>query len=103
MWQYSAYGINGSILVLQTCLYHLNVCGNNLKNVHVHPVYASLFKHIMVKPNFSTVFCESLKTAAVNEESLQSLSDALHLSASERIGLGLALSDSENLDIRMCG
>ncbi|CAA2972771.1 Hypothetical predicted protein [Olea europaea subsp. europaea] len=57
----------------------------------------------MVKPNFSTVFCESLKTAAVNEESLQSLSDALHLSASERIGLGLALSDSENLDIRMCG
>ncbi|KAL2491080.1 transcription regulator [Abeliophyllum distichum] len=99
---YAAYGMEGSILVLQTCLDQLNICGN-LKNVQLHPVYASIFKHMLDKPNFSTVFCRSLKTAAINEEFLQNLSDALHLSSYEKIGVGLALSDSENLDIRMCG
>ncbi|KAL2514000.1 transcription regulator [Forsythia ovata] len=100
--QYAAYGMEGSILVLQTCLDQLNICGN-LKNMQLHPVYASIFKHMLDKPNFSTVFCGSLTTAAINEEFLQNLSDALHLSSYEKIGVGLALSDSENLDIRMCG
>ncbi|XP_022867508.1 CCR4-NOT transcription complex subunit 1-like isoform X1 [Olea europaea var. sylvestris] len=100
--QYAAYGMEGSILVLHNCLDHLNIHGN-LKNMQLHPVYASIFKHMLDKPNFSTVFCVSLKTAVINEEFLQNLSDALHLSAYEKIGVGLALSDSENLDIRMCG
>ncbi|CAI9769351.1 unnamed protein product [Fraxinus pennsylvanica] len=100
--QYAAYGMEGSILVLQTCLDHLNIYGN-LKNMQLHPVYASIFKHMLDKPNFSTVFCGSLRTAAVNEEFLQNLSDALHLSVYEKMGVGLALSDAENLDIRMCG
>lgn len=89
-------------MVLHNCLDHLNIHGN-LKNMQLHPVYASIFKHMLDKPNFSTVFCVSLKTAVINEEFLQNLSDALHLSAYEKIGVGLALSDSENLDIRMCG
>ncbi|XP_011090133.1 CCR4-NOT transcription complex subunit 1 isoform X2 [Sesamum indicum] len=99
----TAHGMEGSILLLQTCLDHLNIYGKDLKNVKLHPVYSSIFKHILDKPNFSTVFSESLSTVAINEELLQSLSGALQLGVSEKIGIGLALSSSENHDIRMCG
>ncbi|KAM7476295.1 hypothetical protein LguiB_023538 [Lonicera macranthoides] len=101
--QYIGYGIEGSILVLQTCLDNLNIYENDLKNMKLAPVIASVFKHILEKPNFSTIICESLRTAAVNETFLENLCNALRLSSSEKIGFGLALSDSENLDIRMCG
>ncbi|KAM7472074.1 hypothetical protein LguiA_010257 [Lonicera macranthoides] len=100
---YIGYGIEGSILVLQTCLDNLNIYENDLKNMKLAPVIASVFKHILEKPNFSTIICESLRTAAVNETLLENLCNALRLSSSEKIGFGLALSDSENLDIRMCG
>ncbi|KAL2524782.1 Uncharacterized protein Adt_09836 [Abeliophyllum distichum] len=46
---------------------------------------------------------ECAAASTINEEFLQNLSDALHLSSYEKIGVGLALSNSENLDIRMCG
>lgn len=68
-----------------------------------HPLYAAFFKHILHKPNFSTVLDESLRPEALNEEFLHNLSGALQLSVSEKIGVGLALSDSENLDISLCG
>ncbi|KAI3444740.1 hypothetical protein Pfo_001405 [Paulownia fortunei] len=97
------HGMEGSILLLQTCLDNLDIYAKDLKNMMLHPIYASVFKHILDKPNFSTVFCESLRTAAINEELLQNLSGALHLSVPEKIGIGLALSNSENHDIRMCG
>ncbi|KAL3537028.1 hypothetical protein ACH5RR_000394 [Cinchona calisaya] len=100
--QHTAYGVEGSILVLQTCLDYLNIYGKDLKNVQLEPLFVSVFKFILDKPNFSTVFCESLKNT-INEEFLENLCKALHLSVSERIAIGLALSDSENLDIRMCG
>ncbi|KAL2234042.1 UNVERIFIED_CONTAM: CCR4-NOT transcription complex subunit 1 [Sesamum indicum] len=45
--------------------------------------------------------CEA--ASPINEELLQSLSGALQLGVSEKIGIGLALSSSENHDIRMCG
>ncbi|KAK4414642.1 CCR4-NOT transcription complex subunit [Sesamum alatum] len=99
----TAHGMEGSILLLQTCLDHLNIYGKDLKNAKLHPIYSSIFKHILDKPNFSTVFSESLRTAAINEGLLQNLSGALQLSVSEKIGIGLALSSSENHDIRMCG
>ncbi|KAL3814967.1 hypothetical protein ACJIZ3_016235 [Penstemon smallii] len=102
--KFSTYGMDGSILLLQTCFDHLNIYGNDLKNMKMHPLYASIFKHILDKPNFSTVFCESMRRpAAITEEFLQNLSGALLLSAPEKIGVGLALSYSENLDVRMCG
>lgn len=101
--QYIGYGIEGSILVLQTCLDHLNIYENDLKNMKLAPVIGSVFRYILEKPNFTTIICESLRTAAVNETLLENLCNALQLSSSEKIGVGLALSDSENLDIRMCG
>ncbi|XP_027108902.2 uncharacterized protein [Coffea arabica] len=100
--QFIAYGVEGSILLLQTCLDHLNIHGKDFKNVQFEPVFGSVFRYILDKPNFSTVFFQSVKNT-INEEFLESLCNALHLSASERIAVGLALSDSENLDIRLYG
>ncbi|KAL0464604.1 UNVERIFIED_CONTAM: CCR4-NOT transcription complex subunit [Sesamum latifolium] len=48
-------------------------------------------------------FEEREAASPINEELLQSLSGALQLAVSEKIGIGLALSSSENHDIRMCG
>ncbi|XP_059651610.1 uncharacterized protein LOC132299153 [Cornus florida] len=101
--QYVEYGSEGCILLLQTCFDHLNIHGKDLRNVQLDPVFSSIFKYILDKPNFSTVFCESLRSTAINEDFLENLSDAFRLSASEKIGIGLALSDSESTDIRLCG
>ncbi|XP_058212330.1 uncharacterized protein LOC131324368 [Rhododendron vialii] len=101
--QYVGYGTEGSILLLQTCLDHLNIYGKDLKNLQPEPIVGPIFKFVLDKPNFSTVLSESLRSAAINEEFVESLSNALHLSASEKIGFGLALLDSENSDVRMCG
>lgn len=101
--QYLAYGVEGSILLLRTCIDHLNVYGKDSKNTQLDPVFASIFRCILDKPNFSTVFSESLKDTAISEEFLVNLSNAFHLAISEKIGVGLALSDSENVDVKKCG
>ncbi|XP_020538535.1 CCR4-NOT transcription complex subunit 1 isoform X2 [Jatropha curcas] len=95
------YGVEGSILVLQTCLEHLHFHRTDLKNVQLEPVLVSIFKFLMDKPNFSTVLCQSLRSIAISEELLENLSNVLRLSLSEKIGIGLALSDSENLQTRV--
>lgn len=102
-WQFIEYGVEGSILLLQTCLDHLNSYRTDLKNVSLERVLASIFKYLLDKPNFTTVFCESLRNSEINEGILENFSNALHLSVSEKIGLGLALSDSENFDNRIFG
>lgn len=66
-------------------------------------VLASVFKYLIDQPNFSTMFCESLRNTDVNEGIVENFSSALQLSVPEKIGIGLALSDSENLDTRICG
>ncbi|KAH9788463.1 transcription regulator [Citrus sinensis] len=101
--QFIEYGIEGSTMMLQTCMDHLNLHGTGLKNPQLESVVASVFKYIMDKPNFSTVFSQSVKITEINEQLLENLSDVLNLSLPERIGIGLALSDSENLDALMCG
>lgn len=103
IWQYAMHGMEGSLLLLQTCLDHLNIYEKDLKNMKLHPIYALIFKHILDKPNFSTILIGSLRAMAINEELLQNLSGALQLSVPEKIGIGLALSNSEEHDIRMCG
>lgn len=97
------HGMDGSILLLQTCLDHANILGKDLKTLKLHPIYGSIFKYFLDRPNFSTLFTESLRTAEINEDFLQNLSGALHLSLPEKIGIGLALSNSENHDVRICG
>ncbi|CAN4125895.1 unnamed protein product [Withania somnifera] len=101
--QYLACGVEGSILLLRTCIDHLNVYWKDSKNTQLDPVFASIFRFILDKPNFSTVFSESLKDTAVSEEFLVNLSNTFHLEISEKIGVGLALLDSENVDVKKCG
>ncbi|CAK9174200.1 unnamed protein product, partial [Ilex paraguariensis] len=103
LFQYIRYGVEGSILLLQTCLDHLNIYGKDLKNMQMEPVFTSIVKFLFDKPNFSTVLCESLKSTAIDEDFLGNFCNALCLSASEKVGVGLALSDSERLDVRLCG
>lgn len=102
-WQFTEYGLEGSVLLLQTCLDHLTNYRTDLKNAALERVLASIFKYLLDRPNFSTVFCECLRNTEINEGILENFSNALHLSVSEKIGIALALSDSENLDTRICG
>ncbi|XP_043707916.1 CCR4-NOT transcription complex subunit 1-like isoform X5 [Telopea speciosissima] len=104
LWQFTEYGSEGSILLLQTCLDHINFHGGNMQNMPTKPDFlAAVFRYLLDKPNFSTVFCEALRNTSINEAFLGDFCNALHLSVSEKIGLGLALCDSENPDIRTCG
>lgn len=101
--QFTEYGLEESILILQSCLDHSNVYGTEVKNAHLLPVIQSLFRFIMDKPNFSTVFCQSLRNTAVRDGFLDDLSNALCLSLPEKIAVGLALSESDSSDIRLSG
>ncbi|XVE76912.1 hypothetical protein DITRI_Ditri13aG0018400 [Diplodiscus trichospermus] len=97
------YGIEESILVLQTCLDCLNSHTTDTNNLLSEQVVASIFRYAIGKPNFCTVFCQSLRNMNISEDFLENLSKVLRLSVSERIGIALALSDSENADTRMSG
>ncbi|XP_022732983.1 CCR4-NOT transcription complex subunit 1-like isoform X3 [Durio zibethinus] len=101
--QFIEYGIEGSVLVLQTCLGCLNFHTTDTKNLQSEQVVASIFRHAMDKPNFYTVFCQSLRNVDISEDFLENFSKVMQLSVSEKIGIGLSLSDSENADTRMCG
>ncbi|PWA89109.1 transcription regulator [Artemisia annua] len=101
--QYADYGMEGSVMLLETCFDHFNVYERDLKNTRLEPVVASLFRKLLEKPQFSTVFSLSIRPTSVTEEFLDNLSVALQLSAYEKLGFGLALTDSENNDIRMAG
>lgn len=99
--QYVDYGTEGSILLLETCFAHFNVFERDLKSTRLE--LASLFRKLLEKPQFSTVFSVSVRTITITEEFLDNLSVALQLSAYEKLGFGLSLTDSENIDIRMAG
>nr|XP_043622240.1 CCR4-NOT transcription complex subunit 1-like [Erigeron canadensis] len=101
--QYADYGMEGSVLLLETCLDHFNVYERDLKSNRLEPVVASLFRKLFEKPQFSTVFTVSVRPTSITEEFLDNLSVALQLSAYEKLGFGLALTDSDNNDIRMAG
>lgn len=101
--QYADYGMEGSVLLLETCLDHFNVYERDLKSTRLEPVVASLFRRLLEKPHFSTVFSVAVRSTAITEEFLDNLSVALQLSAYEKLGFGLALTDSDNNDIRMAG
>ncbi|OWM64897.1 hypothetical protein CDL15_Pgr028614 [Punica granatum] len=99
---FAEYGVEGSVLLLQSCWEYLNLHKEDL-NMHLQAVLVAIFKHLLDKPNFSTVLCLSVNGGIINEGYLENLSSVLHLSLSEKVSIGLALSDSENLDTRKCG
>lgn len=102
-WQFIEYGIEESVVVLQTCLDCLNSHSTDTENLQSEQVVASIVRHAMDKPNFCTVLCQSLINLDISENFLENFSKAMRFTASEKIAIGLALSDSENADTRMCG
>ncbi|XP_057952190.1 uncharacterized protein LOC131146551 isoform X3 [Malania oleifera] len=104
LYEFVEYGGDGSILLLQNCLDHMNFHGGDMHNMQLKPdLLAAVLRYLLVRPNFSTVFCEALRCATISEAFLTDFCDALQLSMSEKISVGLALADSENLDIRTSG
>ncbi|XP_022974262.1 uncharacterized protein LOC111472902 [Cucurbita maxima] len=103
LYEFIDCGTEGSFILLRTCLDYFTIHGTDLENPLLRLVISSVFKHLLDIPNFSTIFCESLKGRDINQVILENISNLLNLSMCERIGVGLAVSDSENLDARMCG
>ncbi|RZC20257.1 CCR4-NOT transcription complex subunit 1 isoform D [Glycine soja] len=101
--QFTEFGTTGCILLLQTCLDHYGYVRRDMKDVQHEPILGAVIKHLLDKPNFSTVFSESMKNIEINESFLESFCNGLQLSLLEKIISSLALSDSENSDVRLCG
>lgn len=79
----------------------LNARGaNNSPQKHV---LSAIFRYCVDKPYFSTSFCEALRVGSVTDGFLETLSNELELSAAERVGMGLALSDSESMELSLEG
>lgn len=93
----TGYGLDGSIVLLQSCLDQVNLCEGDVQNMQLKLELLSIVvKYLMHQPNFSTVFCEAVKNSHSDETILGDLSKTLHLSLPEQIGLGLALADSDD-------
>ncbi|KAK1578369.1 hypothetical protein Q3G72_029758 [Acer saccharum] len=102
--QFVEYGSEGSILLLRTCLDHMNFDKGEVHKMQLRPdLLAAILRYLLDRPNFSTVFCESLRGIVINEKFLGDFCDALQLSVFEKIALGLALADAENLEMRTNG
>ncbi|WJX85826.1 hypothetical protein P8452_68221 [Trifolium repens] len=101
--QFAEFGTVGCILLLQTCLDHFNYVRRDRKDMQHEPILVAVVKYLLNKPNFSTVFSESMKNVEINESFLESFCSGLQLSLLEKIAISLALSDSENPDARLCG
>ncbi|XP_057476799.1 uncharacterized protein LOC130764518 isoform X2 [Actinidia eriantha] len=102
--QFVDWGCEGSILLLQTFLDHTNFQNGDVDNLQFKPdLLAAIFRNLLQCPNFSTVLCEAVRTMVISEQFITDFCDTLHLSVSEKLGIGLALADSENFDIRISG
>ncbi|KAJ8900176.1 hypothetical protein K2173_024816 [Erythroxylum novogranatense] len=97
------HGVEGSVMAFKTCLENLLSPKSGPKHEQVEQVLLSVFKYLLEKPNFSTVFSQSLRFLEINEEFLEKLCNVLQLSLPEKIGIGLALSDFESVETQMCG
>ncbi|KAG5009551.1 hypothetical protein JHK87_018066 [Glycine soja] len=101
--EFAEFGTTGCILLLQTCLDHYGYARRDMKDIQHEPILGAVIKYLLDKPNFSTVFSESMKNIEINESFLESFCNGLPLSLLEKIIISLALSDSENPDVRLCG
>ncbi|XP_010933666.1 uncharacterized protein [Elaeis guineensis] len=102
--QFAEYRSEGSILLVQTCLDQVKLNGEEVQNLQLkRNLVSAIFKFLLDRPNFSTIFSESLKGTPMGEGFLKDLSSALNLSEAEKVGIGLALADSEIPDLKMRG
>ena len=91
-------------MLLQTFLDHTNFQNGDVDNLQFKPdLLAAIFRNLLQCPNFSTVLCEAVRTMVISEQFITDFCDMLHLSVSEKLGIDLALADSENFEIRTSG
>ena len=103
-FQFAEYGNDGAIVLLQTCLDMLKLYRYDMAETQSkREILCAVFRHLLDNPNFSTVFSQAVRDEWVDDGFLSNLSKALNLSTPEKIAIGLALSDSENLDFRTRG
>lgn len=99
--QFVEYGYEGGILLLQTCLDRLNFQeGDVHKMLLKSDLLTGIFRYLLQCPNFSSILCEAVSNMVMSERYISDFCDALQLSLSERVGIGLSLADSDNVDIR---
>lgn len=90
--------------MLQICLDQLELNGGEIQNSQIKwDLLSAIFRNLLERPNFTTGFCEALNSESMTDGFLEGLSKAFKLSMPERIGIGLALFDSENPSSRMRG
>lgn len=93
------------MLLLKACFEQVKLTGEGDDQIAQlkRDLFSNILRHLLGKPCFSTDFCEALKTVLTNEQFLRDLSTAFKLSGPEKIGVGLALLDSDDLDLRLRG
>ncbi|XP_066384368.1 LOW QUALITY PROTEIN: uncharacterized protein [Miscanthus floridulus] len=97
-------GLDGCILVLRVCLNQVLLNAGEVKNLQLQQkLLSDVFRYCLHKTCFATSFCEVLTTIALTDDFLESLSNLLELSVAEKVGVGLALSDYEDSEIKQKG
>ncbi|XP_008658994.1 CCR4-NOT transcription complex subunit 1 isoform X3 [Zea mays] len=97
-------GLDGCILVLRVCLNQMLLNAGEVKNLQLQQkLLSDVFRYCLHKTCFTTSFCEALATIALTDDFLESLTNLLELSVAEKIGVGLALSDSEDSEMKQKG
>ena len=91
--------------MLQVCLDEVLLNDREAKNLQLkHDLLSATFRYCLDKTYFSTCFCEELmRMKTATDGLLETLSSALELSAAEKVGIGLALSDSDNSGMKLKG
>ncbi|KAL6645362.1 hypothetical protein ACP70R_016970 [Stipagrostis hirtigluma subsp. patula] len=97
-------GLDGCTLVLQACLNEVLLNAGEVKNSRLEQnLLSDVIRYCLEKTYFSTSFCEALRTITLTDSFLETLSNLLELSAAEKVGVGLALSDSDDSEIKLKG
>jgi len=90
--------------VLRVCLNQVLLNAGEVKNLQLQQkLLSDVFRYCLHKTCFATSFCEVLTTIALTDDFLESLSNLLELSVAEKVGVGLALSDSEDSELKQKG
>ncbi|KAM0926261.1 hypothetical protein ACQ4PT_003393 [Festuca glaucescens] len=97
-------GIDGCLLLLQVCFDEVMLSAREVDNFQLkHGLLSAIFRYCLNKTYFSTCFCEALLPISDTDGLLETLSNVLELSVAEKVGIGLALSDSDNSAMKLKG
>ena len=83
--QFIDNGTETIILLVEMCFNRFIIYGEDLKSMFEEPAIAALFRKLMEKPHFVTVFSHVVLThTPISEEFIDDLSNSLQLSAYEK-------------------